>query len=223
MSLFTDREDAGRRLAAELEHLKGEDAVVLALPRGGVPVGFQVAAAISAPLDVIVVRKLGVPHQPELALGAIGEGSVRVINDRVVSLAEVSAEQIARVEASERAELESRIRRLRGDRPQVPVEGRVVIVVDDGIATGSTAHAACQVARARGAARVVLAAPVGSADSIARLRKAEDIDEVVCPETPRSFSAIGQFYRDFSQTSDAEVAALLARAAAVHSGGSERG
>lgn len=220
---FIDRAEAGRSLAAELRHLGGgsEDLVVLALPRGGVPVGFEIATALGAPLDLIVVRKLGVPHQPELAMGAIGEGGARVINDRVVSLAQVSPEQIDRVEADERAELENRVRTLRGDRPATVMRGRTAIVVDDGIATGSTAQAACQVARVQGAARVVLAVPVGSPDSITRLREdtGTAIDEVVCLETPPHFSAISQFYRDFAQTSNEEVAALLDEAASTASRG----
>jgi adenine/guanine phosphoribosyltransferase-like PRPP-binding protein len=158
--LFADRVDAGRRLAAEVEHLGDADVVVLGLPRGGVPVGAQVAHHLGAPLDVIVVRKLGVPAQPELGMGAIGEDGIRVVNESVVRVAGVSPEDLARVEQRERAELERRAERFRGDRPRIPVDGRTVVVVDDGIATGSTARAACQVGRSRraggpgGAARV---------------------------------------------------------------------
>jgi len=207
---FIDRADAGQRLAMLLEHLRGPDVVVLGLPRGGVPVAFEVARVLGAPLDVIVVRKLGVPFQPELAMGAVGEGGARVVDEEVRHAAGVSAEEFAAVEARERAELERRVRRFRGDRPPVPVAGRTAIVVDDGIATGSTARAACQVARAHGAARVVLAVPVAPRESVAALRDAAD--EVVCVEMPRSFFAIGQFYEDFTQTGDNEVVALLEQA-----------
>src|SRR5665213_3424052 len=143
---FTNRVDAGRRLAARLEYLRGEDLVVLGLPRGGVPVALEVAGALDAPLDVIVVRKLGVPFQPELGMGAIGEGGVRVLNAEVVRLAGVSSVELAAVEQRERTELERRARRYRGERLPVLLEGKTVVIVDDGIATGSTARAACQVA-----------------------------------------------------------------------------
>jgi putative phosphoribosyl transferase len=209
---FADRSDAGRRLADRLEHFRGEDVVVLGLPRGGVPVAFEVARALGAPLDVIVVRKLGLPFQPELAMGAIGEGGVRIVDRALVRLARVSDEELAAVEASERAELDRRARRFRGHRAPAPLAGRTVIVVDDGVATGSTARAACQVARARGAARVVLAVPVAPPDSITELSAVAD--EVVCLETHALFLAIGRFYADFSQTPDEEVLDLLERATA---------
>ena len=208
---FIDRADAGRRLAARLQHLRGDQVVVLGLPRGGVPVAYEVARALDAPLDVIVVRKLGVPFQPELAMGAIGEEGVRIINKEVVSIAGVSASQLDEVEARERTELEVRVRRFRGDRPPIALEGRIVVVVDDGIATGSTARAACQVARARGAARVVLAVPVAPPDWRGRLGKFAD--ELVCLHTPDPFYAVGQFYDNFTQTSDEEVVACLERVA----------
>ncbi len=208
---FIDRADAGRRLAARLQPLRGEAVVVLGLPRGGVPVAYEVARALDAPLDVIVVRKLGVPFQPELGMGAIGEDGVRIINEEVIHVAGVSASQLDEVEARERAELERRVRRFRGDRPRVALKGRTVVVVDDGIATGSTARAACQVARAQGAARVVLAVPVAPRDW--EVRFGADADEFVCLDTPEPFYAIGQFYDDFAQTSDEEVIACLERAA----------
>ncbi len=208
---FLDRTDAGRRLAMLLEHLRGQDVVVVGLPRGGVPVAFEVARSLGAPLDVIVVRKLGVPFQRELGMGAIGEGGARVVDTAVQVAAGVSAEELAAVEASERAELDRRVQRFRGARPPVSLAGRTVVVVDDGIATGSTARAACQVARARGAARVVLAVPVAPAESVATLNR--DANEVVCIEMPARFLAIGQFYDDFTQTRDDEVVALLERAA----------
>jgi putative phosphoribosyl transferase len=208
---FRDRTDAGRRLAAKVAHLRGPDVVVLGLPRGGVPVAFEVAEAMGAPLDVIVVRKLGVPFQPELAMGAIGEDGVRVLNERVLRLAAVPGRDLARVEARERAELERRARLFRGDRPPRSLAGQTVIVVDDGIATGSTIRAACQVVRARGAARVVVAAPVAAPDTLRSL--GELADEVVCLDAPAAFDAVGQAYADFAQTSDDTVTNLLAQAA----------
>ena len=162
---FRDRRDAGRRLAVRLGHLRGENVLVLGLPRGGVPVAAEVARVLDAPLDVIVVRKLGVPFQPELAMGAVGEGSAVVVNERVVRQAHVSEAEFAEAERRERAEVERRALQFRGDRPRLALEGRTALVVDDGIATGSTARAACQVARAQGAARMVLAAPVCSPDT----------------------------------------------------------
>ncbi|GAB2813452.1 phosphoribosyltransferase family protein [Streptomyces chlorus] len=209
---FRDRRDAGRQLAARLGHLKGTEAVVLGLPRGGVPVAAEVAGALGAPLDVCLVRKLGVPFQPELGMGAIGEGGVRVINDAVVRTARITPDDLAQVEAREREVLESRARRYRAGREPVGTEGRTVLVVDDGVATGSTARAACRIARARGAARIVLAVPVAPHDWAARL--GEDADELVCLHTPRDFYAVGQFYADFAQTDDDEVVACLEEAVA---------
>ncbi|MFI7300966.1 phosphoribosyltransferase family protein [Streptomyces sp. NPDC050121] len=209
---FMDRRDAGRKLAARLEHLKGAEVVVLGLPRGGVPVAAEVAEALGAPLDVCLVRKLGVPFQPELGMGAIGEGGVRVINDDVVRTARITPDELAEVEAREREVLQSRARRYRGGREPVGLKGRTVLVVDDGVATGSTARAACRIARARGAARIVLAVPVAPHDWTARL--GGDADELVCLHTPRIFYAIGEFYADFSQTHDDEVVACLEEAMA---------
>ncbi|MEW9520344.1 phosphoribosyltransferase family protein [Streptomyces tubercidicus] len=210
--LFTDRADAGHRLAEALQHLEGEDPVVLGLPRGGVPVAFQVARALKAPLDVIVVRKLGVPYQRELGFGAIGEGGVRVISDDIVRRGRLEQTDLASVEHAEAAELARQAERFRAGRPRLSLEGRTAIVVDDGIATGATAAAACQVVRAQGAARVVLAVPVAPPDAAERLRTTTD--EYVCLSTPFAFSAVGEWYRDFSQTPDDEVVALLAEAAA---------
>ena len=208
---FADRRDAGRRLAARLQHLRGQRVVVLGLPRGGVPVAFEVARALGAPLDVIVVRKLGVPFQPELGMGAIGEGGVRVLNQEVIQRGGISADELAAVEARERAELERRASRYRRGRLRQPLDGCSVVVVDDGIATGLTARAACQVARAQGAARVVLAVPVAPPGW--QVRMGDVADELICVATPRSFFAIGEFYADFAQTTDDEVTDCLERAA----------
>jgi len=209
---FRNRSDAGQRLAGRLEHLRGKDAVILGLPRGGVPVAAEVARALAAPLDIILVRKLGVPAQPELGMGAIGESDARVINPDVVRYAQVSEAQMAEVERRERAELERRARRFRGGAPREPLAGRIAVIVDDGIATGSTARAACQVARALGAARVVLAVPVAPPGADVGMRG--DADEVICLEMPGRFLAIGEWYDDFAQTSDEEVVALLRAARA---------
>jgi putative phosphoribosyl transferase len=208
---FTDRTQAGQRLAERLRHLGDEDVVVLALPRGGVPVAFEVAQVLRAALDVILVRKLGVPSQPELGMGALGEDGVRVLNEDVLAQTGVSEAELARVERRERAELQRRAAHYRGDRTRVPIAGRTAVIVDDGIATGSTARAACRVARAHGAKRVVLAVPVAPPEAVSTLR--EDADEVVCLQTPQVFFAIGQWYGDFSQTSDEQVVNLLHRAA----------
>ncbi|WP_116245866.1 phosphoribosyltransferase [Nocardiopsis sp. FIRDI 009] len=216
MTEFRDRVDAGRRLAERLEHLGDEDVVVLGLPRGGVPVAFEVARRLRAPLDVIVIRKLGVPHQPELAMGAIGEGGVRVVNDQVVRMAGASEAELDAAQRRERAELEARVERFRRGRSRVPLTGRTVVLVDDGVATGATARAACRVARAQGADRVVLAVPVGSPDSIADLRRVAD--EVVCVQEPEFFHAVGEWYQEFSQTPDEEVVELLERAARTDRG-----
>jgi putative phosphoribosyl transferase len=214
---FLDRADAGRRLAGVLTGVRGADAIVLGLPRGGIPVGYEIARALGSPLDVILVRKVGLPAQPELAMGAIGEDGIRLINTEVVQAEQVSEWEFAQVEQRERAELRRRAERYRLDRPRAVLAGRTAIVVDDGIATGSTARAACQVARAHGAARVILAVPVAPRGTVTALSQVAD--QVVCLESPEPFYAIGQWYQDFSQTSDAEVVRLL-RAAA--DGGTER-
>ncbi len=211
---FLDRADAGRRLASLLAGLptieRGSGSVVVGLPRGGIPVAYEIARALGAPLDVILVRKVGLPAQPELAMGAIGEDGIRVVNEDVVRAERVSEQQFAEVEELERAELIRRAERYRADHPRVPLAGKTAIVVDDGIATGSTARAACQVARAHGAARVVLAVPLAPQTSLDAL--ASVVDDVVCAEVPEPFLAIGQWYLDFAQTADAEVVDLLRRA-----------
>jgi putative phosphoribosyl transferase len=208
---FRDRREAGRRLAERLSGLRASSPLVLGLPRGGVPVAFEVAKALGAPLDVLVVRKLGVPFQPELGMGAVGEDGVRVLNPDVLRQAGVTETQLAEVEARERAQVEERAVRLRRGRPAIPLEGRTVVIVDDGLATGGTARAAVQVARARGADRVILAVPVAPPETVAALRR--DADEVVAVETPEPFFAIGGWYADFSPTSDQEVVELLVRGA----------
>ena len=205
--IFQDRLDAGRRLAARMNYLRGQDVVVLGLPRGGVPVAHEVAKGLGVPLDVIVVRKLGVPSQPELAMGAVSEGGVLVTNDEIVRMTGITSQEFTRVATREREEVERRAKRFRGDRPQVSLTGRIALVVDDGIATGSSAQAACKVARALGASKVLLAAPVGSANAVRLLSK--DADEVICLQIPETFFAVGEWYHDFSATSDEEVADLL--------------
>ena len=207
---FADRADAGWKLAERLERYRGLDVVVLGLPRGGVPVAYQVACALDAPLDVIVVRKLGVPFQPEVAMGAIGEDGVRVLDHAMVARAAVSAAEVGEVERREQVVLAARLRRYRRGRDRVDIHGRTAIVVDDGVATGSTARAACRIARLLGAAQVVLAVPVGPPGTLHDLPEA---DAVVAVEQPADFRAVGFHYRDFSPTSDDEVVVLLDRAA----------
>ena len=205
--MFEDRVDAGRQLAARLEKFRDDDVVVVGLPRGGVPVAREVALSLQAPLDVILVRKLGIPLQPEYAMGAIGEGDARVLNEQAIRSFAISADEMAEVERRERVELDRRAQAYRAVKERTPLAGRVVLVVDDGIATGSTARAACQVARASGAERVVLAVPVAPAgwDEVAR----EVADEFIAVTMPRWFQAVGQFYRDFDPTTDHDVIACL--------------
>lgn len=207
MTAFVDRVDGGRRLAERLQHLRGRDVVVLGIPRGGVPVAAEVARSLGAPLDVVVVRKLGLPWQPELAMGAIGEGGYRVLDRDLVARTGVSAEQLREVERRERLVLDSRVELLRKGRPPADLTGRVAVVVDDGIATGATVVAALRVLRDLGAMRIVLAVPVAPPDSLAAL--APLADEVVCPVTPRRFAAVGQWYDDFTQVPDDQVRMLL--------------
>ncbi|WCB94086.1 Putative phosphoribosyl transferase [Baekduia alba] len=217
MDLYADRVDAGRRLAPAVARAVAAGgagpALVLALPRGGVPVAVEVAAALGAPLDIVLVRKLGVPDQAELAFGAIASGGAHVVNPDVVAGARLDDHAIAAVVASETAELARRERRYRGDRPVTPVSGRTVVVVDDGLATGATMRAAVQALRSRAAAPIVVAAPVGSDEACALV--ALDADAVVCPLRPRGFRAVGAWYEDFAAVDDATVIALLDAAAST--------
>ena len=208
---FIDRSDAGRKLAKALAAYKDEKPVILALPRGGVPVGAEVAAALGAPLDLILVRKIGVPMQPELAMGAVVNGGRPVIvrNEDVIALEGVSEAEFKAICDRELAEIHRRRQRYLGDRPRVEVAGRVAIVVDDGIATGATTRAALRATRARNPRQLVLAVPVAPTDTLAAMR--QDVDDVVCLEDHRRFMAIGQFYEDFSQVPDRQVIAALAR------------
>jgi predicted phosphoribosyltransferase len=203
---YRDRAHAGDVLAEALSHYQGRaDVVVLGLVRGGVPVAARVAQALRVPLDVLVVRKLGVPWSPEVAFGALGAGGVRVLNPDVAD--RLDEGDIAEVVAAESAELERREERYRAGRPPLALAGRTAILVDDGLATGATAYAAVAVARGLGAARVVMAAPVGAPEAVARL--AEVADEVICPLVPPHFGAVSRFYRHFAQVSTPEVVALL--------------
>lgn len=211
---FRDRYEAGRRLGEQLVgegHVPG-GAVVLGLLRGGIPVAAVVAELLGAPLDVVVVRKLGVPFQPELAMGAVGEGGVVVLDREVLRAAGLDDRDLLAVEERERAEVDRQSARVRSTRPPISLAGKTAVVVDDGAATGSTARAACEVVRARGASRVVLAVPVGSPSAVRSL--AEVADEVVCLELPQPFVAVGQCYDDFTQVTDTEVVELLEAARA---------
>ena len=210
--LFADRTDAGLKLADELLQYGGrKDVIVLALPRGGVPVGYALAQRLALPLDVFVVRKLGVPGFEELALGAIASGNVCVLNEEVVANLNNAQEMIASVTERESAELRRREQAYRDDRSPPELKDRIAIVVDDGVATGATMRAAVAALRQHECKRVVVAVPVGADDTCEKLRA--EADEVVCLATPWNFQAVGQFYDDFSQTTDAEVRELLKRAA----------
>ena len=212
-SRFRDRRDAGRRLAASLaKYANRPDVVVLALPRGGVPVGYEVATALGVPLEVFVVRKLGLPGHDEFAMGAIASGGVTVLDQDLLRIARVSEADLRRVIAAEEKELARRERQYRGDRPFPDLRGKTVILVDDGLATGSTMRAAVEALRQEGPARIVVAVPVSSPEICDAFR--DLADEVVCAETPEPFRAVGLWYGDFSQTTDEEVHELLERARA---------
>ena len=208
---FANRDEAGRRVAAKLAHHKGEDVVVFALPRGGVPVAAPIASALEAPLDLVLVRKLGTPIQPELAMGAIADvgGPVIVRNEDVIAMARVGKAEFDAACQRELLEIERRRRLYLGSRPHQEARGRVAIVVDDGIATGATTRAALQAIRARRPKWLVLATPIAPPEALELLR--EEVDETVCLEVHSKFGAIGYFYRDFHQLSDDEVIAILDR------------
>jgi putative phosphoribosyl transferase len=209
-SLLRDRSEAGKRLARELmRYAMRSDVLVLALPRGGVPVGFEVARALRIPLDVFVVRKLGMPFHEELAMGAIASGGARLLNDDVIQTYAISEDEIHRVIESEMRELDRRERMYRGGRPFPVLRDRIVILVDDGLATGSTMRAAIMALREESPARIVVAVPVAARDTCEELR--DVADEIVCLETPEPFDAVGLWYQNFSQTSDREVHDLLTR------------
>jgi predicted phosphoribosyltransferase len=208
---FCDRADAGRRLAQALHAYRDRQPVVLALPRGGLPVAAEIAAALAAPLDVVLVRKIGAPGQPELAMGALVEGDSPSVarNETVISAAGIDERAFAAATRRARAELEAARRRLIGDRPRLAIAGRAAILVDDGVATGATARAALQAIRRRGAKSVTLAVPVASREALAALKP--EVDELVCLEAPERFSAVSLFYADFRQVEDDEAVAILAR------------
>ena len=213
--IFRDRIDAGRQLAARLTKYANRPGVlVLALPRGGVPVAFEVAQKLNAPLDIFLVRKLGVPGHEELAMGAIASGGGRVINEDVVHYLDIPVELIDAIAADEQRELERRERAYRDNRPAPDVQGRVVILVDDGLATGSSMRAAVEALRGQGPARIVVAVPVSAPETCEELR--HEVDEIVCAATPQPFRGVGLWYEDFSQTTDGEVRELLERANPQH-------
>jgi putative phosphoribosyl transferase len=214
---FRDRSEAGRVVAEELRRYAGrDDVVVLALPRGGVPVGYEVAKALGAPLDVFVARKLGVPGYPELAMGAIASGGVAVLDQGLVQSLGISKEAIRQVVAQEARELERREAAYRDGRPPPDLEGKTVILVDDGLATGATMRAAALAVKEQGPARVVVAVPVAAAQTCDKFRG--DVDEIICALTPEPFNAVGMWYENFDQTTDEEVRELLARAAGREEG-----
>jgi putative phosphoribosyl transferase len=204
---FRDRRDAGKKLARPLARYREEHPVVFALPRGGVPVAYEVALALEAPLDVLVARKLGAPDQPEFGIGAVAPGGVRVLNEYAVRRLGIPAEYVDRITAQEIAEVERRLEHFRADRPETPVAGRAAILVDDGLATGVTARAAVEALRLRGPGRLVLAAPVCAAQTAGHLRP--EVDDLVCLRCPPDLGAIGFWYSDFGQTPDEEVVRLL--------------
>lgn len=208
---FRDREEAGRMLAERLRDTRDESPVVLALPRGGVPVGYEVARALEAPLEVLMVRKLGVPWHPELGMGAIAEGGALYVNPEVLAYADLTNEDALEVARQESLELARRVRLYRGERPLPDVRGRTVLLVDDGLATGGTARAASRAVRKLGPERLVLAVPVAAAETAEALRR-EEVDEVVAVEELDMLGAVGAWYEDFHQVDDEEVLALLTHA-----------
>lgn len=212
MKLYKDRIDAGRQLAGRLLNFAGrDDVIIMALPRGGVPVGFEVAGRLNAPLDVFVVRKLGVPYEEELAMGAIASGDVLVLNEDIFRMINIPRETVERIAAQERTELERRERLYRGDRPRPDVEHRAVILVDDGMATGASMRAAIAALKILKPAWIVVAVPVAPAETCDAV--GEEVDEIICDVTPDRFMAVGAWYEDFAQVSDREVRDLLDQAA----------
>ena len=207
MAYFNDRVDAGKRLASALADFKGKDAIVLAIPRGGVVVGFEIAQALNAPLDVIIPRKVGAPDNPELAIGAMTEDGTIILDENLVNYLGVSEDYIKEESKRQKIEIERRLKMYRKNEPYPNLKGREVIVVDDGIATGSTMKAALASVKNRGAKTVAVAVPVGPPSTIQELKK--QADKVICLYTPEYFQAIGQFYKDFEQTTDEEVIQLL--------------
>ena len=211
MAIFKDRRDAGKQLAKELSDFKGQDdAIVLGLPRGGVPVAFEVAKALNLPLDVFIVRKLGVPGQPELAMGAIASGGIQVLNDSVVRRAGISESQIEDVAQQEKEELKQREKAYRGARPNIDLQGKTVLLVDDGLATGASMRAAISALREHNPDKIILAVPTAPTDTCQEFKP--EVDQIICLRTPTPFWGVGGSYQNFSQTTNEEVRELLNKA-----------
>jgi predicted phosphoribosyltransferase len=214
-TVYQDRRDAGRHLARRFDALEGHsDVIVLALPRGGVPVGYEVARHLNAPLDVFVVRKLGVPGYSELAMGAIASGNIRVLNREVIARLRIPPRDVETVTAEQQLELERRERQYRGSRPPIELHGKTVVLVDDGLATGATMRAAVRALKTCAPARLIVGVPVGARETCEEFE--DEVDEVICACTPDDFRAVGVWYRDFSQTTDEEVCALLEEISGQH-------
>jgi len=212
--VFEDRHDAGRALVPEIQRCDLKNPIILGLPRGGVPLAYEVAIALKAPLDTIVVRKLGAPFQPELAIGAIASGDVHVLNEAIVRSLEIDAASIAEIVARESAELKRREQQYRGDRPYPDLAQYDVVLVDDGLATGATMRAAVEAVQSMSPSTLTVAVPTGSISAVRKV--AALVDRVICLESPAEFSAVGQFYHNFAQTTDEEVRELLEQARKVH-------
>lgn len=212
--VFEDRHDAGRALVPEVQRCDLNNPIILGLPRGGVPLAYEVAIALNAPLDTIVVRKLGAPFQPELAIGAIASGDVYVLNEAIVRSLAIDEASIAEIVARESAELKRREQQYRGDRPYPDLSQYDVVLVDDGLATGATMRAAVQAVQSMSPSTTTVAVPTGSESAVRKVTAL--VDRVICLESPAEFSAVGQFYHDFSQTTDEEVRELLERAQKIH-------
>jgi predicted phosphoribosyltransferase len=211
---FRNRHDAGKFLAGKLKHLAGDEVVILALPRGGLPVAYEIAQALHAPLDIFIVRKLGVPIHEELAMGAIASGGVRVLNEEIIRRLGINKRMIDAATAEEQRELERREREYRRGREPIDVAGRIAVLVDDGLATGATMKAAVQALRKRNPKRIIVAVPVGAAETCEQFES--EVDEIVCGKRPVDLGAVGMWYEDFTQTTDEEVCELLDRTAFVH-------